>query len=87
MRRSIITSEQPIDRREMLVNSGAGFAAIAMAGLLDGELHAEGTHHLRLAQHAPKAKSAIFLFMEGGPSQMDLFDPKPKLREMAGQQL
>jgi len=35
--------------------------------------------------HEPKAKSVIFLFMEGGPSHIDLFDPKPKLNEMHGQ--
>jgi len=35
----------------------------------------------------PKAKSVIFLFMEGGPSHLDLFDPKPKLNELAGQRL
>ena len=37
--------------------------------------------------HPPKAKSVIWLFMEGGPSHIDLFDPKPKLDELAGQPL
>ena len=37
--------------------------------------------------HKPTAKSVIFLFMEGGPSHIDLFDPKPKLNELAGQKL
>ena len=37
--------------------------------------------------HAPKAKSVIFLFMEGGPSHIDLFDPKPKLNELHGKPL
>jgi hypothetical protein len=37
--------------------------------------------------HPPTAKSIIWLFMEGGPSHVDLFDPKPKLQEMAGQPL
>src|SRR3712207_6885023 len=36
---------------------------------------------------APKAKRCIFIFMEGAPSQMDLFDPKPKLNELNGQKL
>ena len=36
---------------------------------------------------APRAKRCIFLFMDGGPSQLDLFDPKPKLAELNGQQL
>src|SRR2546422_4946226 len=35
--------------------------------------------------HAPKAKSVIWLFMEGGPSHVDLFDPKPMLEKLAGQ--
>jgi hypothetical protein len=38
----------------------------------------------RQPHHAPKAKAVIFLFMEGGPSHLDLFDPKPKLNELAG---
>ena len=36
------------------------------------------------AHHAPRAKSVIFLFMEGGPSHLDLFDPKPALDKLAG---
>src|SRR5262245_34289807 len=36
---------------------------------------------------APKAKACIFIFLEGGPSQIDLFDPKPKLNELHGQPL
>ena len=40
-----------------------------------------------LPHFAPKAKSVIWLFMEGGPSHVDLFDPKPKLTELNGQPL
>ena len=70
-------------RREMLSQTGAGFGAIALSGLLnDDRLKAGQQPH-----HVPTAKSVIFLFMEGGPSAMDLFDPKPKLRELAGQPL
>ncbi|MFT5465203.1 MAG: hypothetical protein ACI8UO_000290 [Verrucomicrobiales bacterium] len=56
-----------------------------MASLLrdDGLLGAESS--TRAPHFAPKAKRCIYLFMEGGPSQMDLFDPKPKLNELDGQ--
>ena len=42
---------------------------------------------MRPPHFAPRAKRCIFLFMDGGPSQLDLFDPKPKLAELSGQQL
>jgi hypothetical protein len=62
-------------RREMLCRCANGFGGLALATLLAEEAAAEtrGTHH------AAKAKSVIFLFMDGGPSQMDTFDPKPRL--------
>lgn len=70
-------------RRQMLATAGAGFGSIALSGLLHQEklLGGETPHRV------PTAKNVIFLFMEGGPSAMDLFDPKPKLRELAGQPL
>lgn len=49
----------------------------------DGLLAAESS--TRAPNFAPKAKRCIYLFMEGGPSQMDLFDPKPKLNELDGE--
>ena len=70
-------------RREMLTRVGTGFGAIALSGLLQDERVRAGEK----AHHTPTAKNVIFLFMEGGPSAMDLFDPKPKLRELAGQPL
>lgn len=75
-------------RREFLARCGGGFGAIALAGLMarPGQATAAspGPHG---PHHTPKAKRAIFLFMEGGPSHIDLFDPKPLLNELAGQQL
>lgn len=58
-----------------------GFGSLALTGLLAGETSAAKTHH------APKAKSIIFLYMEGGPSQVDLFDYKPELQRRHGQNL
>ena len=52
---------------------------MAFASMLKGETPVKHPHH------APKAKSVIWLFMEGGPSHLDLFDPKPKLKELHGQ--
>jgi hypothetical protein len=62
-------------RREMLCRCANGFGGLALATLLAEEAAAQtrGTHH------PAKAKSVIFLFMDGGPSQMDTFDPKPRL--------
>jgi hypothetical protein len=78
-------SSLPMSRREMLVNGGAGFGAIALAGLLGDSILANASRPV--ANFIPRAKSVIFLFMEGGPSHIDTFDPKPKLNELAGQPL
>ncbi|MGH9661349.1 MAG: DUF1501 domain-containing protein, partial [Bryobacteraceae bacterium] len=75
-------------RRQFFQRAGSGLAGIALAGLLDQDGYAASTRDLLAAKkphHAPKAKSLIWLFMEGGPSHIDLFDPKPKLTEMNGQ--
>lgn len=77
-------------RRDFLLRGGAGFGALALAHLQrNNPLFAETTSPLAPKPgHGPAtAKSVIFLFMEGGPSHIDLFDPKPKLNEMAGQPL
>ncbi|MSU66301.1 MAG: DUF1501 domain-containing protein [Opitutus sp.] len=78
------------NRRDFLVRGGAGFGALALTYLIESErllAAAEAPASTRPAHFPAKAKSVIFLFMEGGPSQLDTFDPKPKLREMAGQKL
>jgi len=75
-------------RRRFLQTTASGLGTVALAQLLqdDGLLAAPDSNSLTQAPHfAPKAKRCIYLFMEGGPSQMDLFDPKPKLNELDGQ--
>jgi hypothetical protein len=76
-------------RREFFTRAGSGLAGIALANMLrqDGLLAATPADPLapKKPHHAPKAKSVIWLFMEGGPSHIDLFDPKPKLIELHGQ--
>jgi hypothetical protein len=81
------------NRREALLRGGAGFGALALSYLLQrdklfaGEPIANNPLRARPPHFAPKAKSVIFLFMEGGPSHIDTFDPKPKLTELAGKPL
>jgi hypothetical protein len=79
----------------MLVSAGTGFGALALASLLppaeaaSGGVPSEASGQSSAKPpHLPaKAKSVIFLFMEGGPSHIDLFDPKPELDRLAGQKL
>jgi hypothetical protein len=77
----------PSTRREFLARSGAGFGALAYA-FLSGPRSLAAQDAPSKAGHLPaRAKSVIFLFMEGGPSAIDLLDPKPRLRELAGKPL
>src|SRR3954453_18223972 len=75
-------------RREMLRCLSGGIGSVALAGILDAlairEARAESGHY-RGAALPRKAKHVICLFMAGGPSQLDLFDPKPMLARYAGQ--
>jgi len=77
-------------RRRFLTRAGSGLGALALTHLLDGGgalPRASGANVLAAKEphHAPKAKSVIWLFMEGGPSHIDLFDYKPTLDTLAGQ--
>ena len=70
-----------ISRRHILHTVGGGFGALGLASLLQQSATAAPT----ISHFAPKAKRAIFLFMSGGPSQVDTFDPKPLLKKLEGQ--
>ncbi|MCA9112942.1 MAG: DUF1501 domain-containing protein [Planctomycetaceae bacterium] len=72
-------------RRDFLQTSGVGFGALALEWLLQQETVA--AEQSQFAHHAARAKSVIWLFMEGGPSHLDLVDPKPLLNELNGQPL
>lgn len=79
-------------RREFLCRTGSGLGALALLQMLadSGALpEARAARRSSLEgkppHHAAKAKSVIWLFMEGGPSHIDLFDPKPELEKLAGQ--
>jgi hypothetical protein len=82
----------PLTRRQMLQRCGMGFASLGLANLMgsQGLLAAQGEASplTPKAPHFPaKAKRVIHLFMNGGPSQVDTFDPKPALARYAGQPL
>lgn len=77
----------PISRRAMLQRTGTGLGVVGLAGLLkdQGLLAAESNPLASKAPHAtPSAKHIIHLFMNGGPSQVDTFDPKPALEKYNG---
>jgi hypothetical protein len=73
-----------MNRRQFLMHTGAGFGSLALSCLMaeDGLLAAPRTPHF-----APRARNVIFLFMYGGPSHVDLFDPKPELERWHGKEI
>src|SRR6188472_1079545 len=72
-------------RRDMLATAGTGFGLLALADLLAAQEkaaesdRAANPYAVRRPHHPAKAKRVIFLYMPGGPSHVDLFDPKPRL--------
>jgi hypothetical protein len=75
-------SPTTLTRRDLLRRTGAGFGMLGLAGALTGagQSSADGHTHFRA-----RAKRVIFLFMNGGPSHVDTFDPKPALKKHAGE--
>ena len=72
-------------RRDLLRTAGNGFGLVGLAGVLAEAARAEGSLLPKAPHFAPKAKQVIFLFLNGGPSQVDTFDPKPMLAKYHGQ--
>src|SRR6185503_11134150 len=79
-------------RREFLQKSSFGFGALALEQLLDQRVFASGNSTdlanplaPKLSHFTAKAKQVIFVFLQGGPSQVDTFDPKPALTRLHGQ--
>jgi hypothetical protein len=72
----------PLSRRDLLAAGANGFGLLALSALLADRAHADGPApepHFK-----PRAKNVIFLFMDGGVSHVDSFDPKPKLADLDG---
>ena len=94
---SPLPSQLTRTRREFLTTSASGLGGIALGSMLtqDGALNAatvSPSDRDKLAaslkpHHDPKAKASIFIFMAGAPSQLDLFDRKPRLNELHGEKL
>ena len=82
---SMPSSNIALTRRELLKQSGMGFGTLALTWLMRQEAVADAANHG--SHHMPTAKSVIWLFMEGGPSHLDLVDPKPLLNKLAGKPL
>ena len=90
--------DRPASRREMLLRCANGFGAVALAALSNDRSFAVDSHvdaapvaspvgnplAPRSTHFRPRARNVIFLYMDGGPSQMDTFDPKPRLRREDG---
>ncbi|MFN0171372.1 MAG: DUF1501 domain-containing protein [Bryobacteraceae bacterium] len=79
-----------ISRRDLFLNSYLGLGGVALSHLMARDAHAARADNPLLPRpaHVPaKAKNVILLFMEGGVSQMDLFEHKPALLQMAGKQM
>ena len=74
-------------RRQFLWSSGTGLLGTAFASLNSSAPRLHAAEDLRPPHEEPKCKRVIWLFMHGGPSHVDLFDPKPALDKYAGQPL
>ena len=72
-------------RRELLLRTGQGFGALALSDLLAAE--AVNPLAPKAPHESPRAERVIFLFMHGGVSHVDTFDPKPELQKRSGQPL
>lgn len=80
----------PPSRREFLIRTSCGFGALALTALTQEDVSArspadEGSLAARPPMFPPRARHVIFLYMDGGPSQVDLFDPKPRLEKEHGE--
>src|SRR5437868_7304140 len=79
-----------VSRREMLRRTAIGFGSIGLAGTMQaagllGQAAAATTGGAPGLHFAPRAKRVIYLFMNGGPSHVDTFDPKPVLKDREGE--
>ena len=93
-----ISDLAPVSRRQWLARMGTGFGALGLAsvlsdaGLLGDTAAGRGRRGRQpagaqgVSLSSPRAKRVIFLFMNGGPSHVDTFDPKPSLKKYEGQQ-
>lgn len=88
-----IDIQRILSRRTFLTRSTTGLGAMALGSMLHSQraaaapAGADSRGALKSLHFAPRAKRVIYLFQSGAPSHLDLFDPKPKLRDMTGEEL
>ena len=93
MHHPAVTLPEVLSRRSFLERCGMGFGMLGLAGLTNPGLHAETTLGVKSSMGAKsshfkgKARRVIHLFANGGPSQVDTFDPKPELTRLHGKPL
>ena len=76
------------DRRQLLRVAACGFGSVALQGMMSGLARAAGSPLAARAPHfAPRARRVIFLFIQGGPSQLDLFAPKALITRKHGEKI
>lgn len=79
--------ERPHSRRDFLARAGGGMGMLALAALMNEDACAADPGTARKPHFSPTAKSVIWCFLDGGPSHIDLFDPKPLLQKLHGKPL
>ena len=77
----------PVSRRAFLNNTSGVMGACALASMLQKDALSGNSKTVKKPHFEPRVKNVIWLFMHGGPSQVDLFDPKPELARLAGKPL
>src|SRR5476651_318437 len=77
--------KQHLSRREVLSTLGGGFGGLVLASLLKADAPRARHFQAKQPHFTPKARAVIQLFMHGGPSHLDLLDPKPMLERYDGQ--
>ena len=90
MEKEVLENGLNINRRRFLSRLSLGIGSVALGSLMIPDLFGSGDEKALMAglpHFAPKAKRIIYLFQNGAPSQLDLFDYKPKLQEMFGEDL
>ena len=91
MEKEILEQRLNINRRRFLSRLSLGIGSVALGSLMIPDLFKSGTDEELMAaglpHFAPRAKRIIYLFQNGAPSQLDLFDYKPLLRKMQGEEV
>src|SRR3954465_11567986 len=83
--RALTPAPLPLTRRELLQRSAMGLGALGLAGLLSEQDARADAMAPKSPHFAGKAKRVVHFFLNGGPSHVDTFDPKPALETYAGQ--